>query len=266
MWKKILTGISFMLLLTGCQASGVLEFRANGEDFVRDGFTSKDGWDIQFLNLYVTLDDVAAYQTDPPYSAEDGAAPVSDNVANLAGPITLDLAEGDETADPILVATLPDAEIGQYNAISWRMINATEGASNGATLQMVGFAEKDGERVDFTINVEQEYEYVCGEYVGDVRKGFLDDGGTADVEMTFHFDHVFGDAGSDLGEALNVGALGFGPLAAIAQDGQINADMAALSEMLTADDFATLESTLQTLGHVGEGHCYEATGGYTDKE
>ncbi|MGB3613727.1 MAG: hypothetical protein WBA10_08035, partial [Elainellaceae cyanobacterium] len=41
--------------------AGTLEFRANGEDFVRQGFVSKDGWQMDFDHLYVTLSELKAY-------------------------------------------------------------------------------------------------------------------------------------------------------------------------------------------------------------
>ena len=73
----ILSVVGF-LLAGGCSnnnnntATGTLEFRANGEDFVRQGFVSKDGWSIEFDSIYVCLDNIKAYQTDPVYDAEDG--------------------------------------------------------------------------------------------------------------------------------------------------------------------------------------------------
>ncbi|MEO1288023.1 MAG: DUF4382 domain-containing protein, partial [Chloroflexota bacterium] len=48
-------------------ATGTLEFHANGEDFVREGFVSKDGWIINFDHVWVSLSNVRAHQTNPPY-------------------------------------------------------------------------------------------------------------------------------------------------------------------------------------------------------
>ena len=53
---------------------GTLKFTANGEDFVRQGFVSKDGWRIDFDHVYITISDIAAYQTNPPYDAHEGGA------------------------------------------------------------------------------------------------------------------------------------------------------------------------------------------------
>ena len=180
----------------------------------------------------------------------------ADVTAALADVYTIDLAEGDENAGPILVGNVPDAADGFYNALSFKMVKAPEGPAEGYSLVVIGTAEKDGQTVDFTIRIDDEYAYTCGEYIGDVRKGILQEDGTADLEMTFHFDHIFGDAETPMDDGLNTGALGFDPLAALAQDGVVNVDLAALEAGLSADDYQMLPDILLTLGHVGEGHCH----------
>lgn len=246
-------------LLFGCtlQEKGAVEFRANGEDFVRQGFVSKDGWDIFFDHVYVTLSDIDAYQTEPPYDPhKDGETVNAKVTASLDGVYTLDLAEGGDDADPIFVDKIADAPAGQYNAIHFKMSQASGGEYAGYSLVVIGTAEKDGQTVSFTIKVEPEYTYTCGEYVGDERKGVLQKDGTADLEMTFHFDHVFGDAGTPLDDELNVGAPGFEPFAAAAAGGALDIDMAGLQAKLSAEDYQMLVDILPTLGHVGEGHCH----------
>ena len=96
-------------------------------------------------------------------------------------------------------------------------------------------------------------------YIGDERKGFLDAGTQADVEATFHFDHVFGDGDAPADDSINTGVLGFNPLAELATDGTVMVDMASLKQSLEPQDYSTLENTLLGLGHVGEGHCSEAS-------
>ncbi|MCO5183637.1 MAG: DUF4382 domain-containing protein [Anaerolineae bacterium] len=259
----------FAMLFTGIVAiacnseeTGSLAFDANGEDFVRQGFVSKDGWEIAFDSVMVTLADVTAYQTDPPYDAASGVEPQGKAVA-VPDVITVDLAEGDADAEPLRLAVIDDAPAGQYNAVSWRMLPASDGPAAGATVLMAGSAQKDGNTVDFSITVTDESFYSCGEYVGDERKGILAAGDSADVELTFHFDHIFGDGDAPLDDSLNVGALGFDPLAALAENGQLNINSAELQAQLSAEDYETFIDTFTTLGHVGEGHCYEAVGGYT---
>lgn len=242
--------------------AGMLSLVANGEDFVRQGFVTKDGWEIQFDHVYVTLADIAAYQTDPPFDASTGDAPVGEAVT-IPGPITLDLAAGDADAPPLTIGEIADAPAGHYNALGWRMTPATDGDAAGATIALMGTAVRNDETINFTILDATEYAYNCGEYVGDGRKGIVSDGQASDVEATFHFDHVFGDADAPADDALNVGALGFDPLAALSQDGSIETTTVDLESLLSADEYERLMDTLATLGHVGEGHCFEAVGGYT---
>ena len=262
--KKLLFAITILALLTaaalaGCGPApkkGTLQFYANGEDFVRQGFVSKDGWAISFDHVYITPADITAYQASPPYEPEKGGEVKAKVKVSLPGVHTVDLAEGPEDAPPIFVGEVKDAPVGHYNALSWKMVKATEGPARGYSLVIVGRAEKEGQAVDFTIKVEQEYEYTCGEYVGEERKGILEEGGTADLEMTFHFDHLFGDAELPPDDELNVGALGFEPLAALAEAGKLDLDLAGLKAKLSAEDYAKFEGILPTLGHVGEGHCH----------
>jgi hypothetical protein len=230
------------IMLAGCGGGGekgTLQFYANGEDFVRQGFVSKDGWSISFGHVYITLEDITAYQTDPPYDPHDGGEIDGDATVGLDGAYTVDLAEGGEDAERILVGELEDVAAGQYNAISWNMVKATSGPAAGYSVVMIGTAEKDGQVIDFTINIDSECSYDCGEYVGDVRKGILTDGGTADLEMTFHFDHIFGDIETPLDEEPNQGALGFEYFIDYADGSTAEVDMGEIH-----------------LGHVGEGHCY----------
>ena len=252
------------IVFSGCKSSaeketekqsGTLQFSANGEDFVRQGFVSKDGWNITFDHVYVTLADVTAYQSDPPYDAEEGGEIQAKTDVSLSETYTVDLAEGGEDVSPILVDKI-DAPVGQYNAISWNMVKAPEGPAKGYSLVIVGKAVKEGRTVNFTIKDEEGYEYAGGEYVGDERKGIVKEDGTADLEMTFHFDHIFGDAETDADDELNVGAPGFDPFAALAEDGTLDVDLAALKTKLSPADYQKLEDMIVTLGHVGEGHCH----------
>ena len=255
-------GIALVISLTaiaGCaggDASGTLQFLANGEDFVRQGFVSKDGWSINFDHIYVHLSHISAYQTDPPYDPHTEASIDSDVEVSLPDAYTVDLAAGGEDADPILVGQAYDVPAGHYNAVSWVMGKALSGQAEGYSLVIIGTAEKGNESIDFTINVEQEYAYSCGEYVGDERKGIVEESGTADIKMTFHFDHIFGDADAPMDDHINTGATGFDPFAALAVNGSVDEDLASLQTKLATGDYQTLVDTLPTLGHVGEGHCH----------
>jgi hypothetical protein len=246
-------------LLAGCggQETGTLQFQANGEDFVRQGFVSKDGWAISFDHVFVNLTDISGYQTDPPYDPHTGGEVDAQVTADLDGTHTVDLAEGGADAPPILVGQVAGVPAGHYNANAWKMVKATEGPASGYSLVLVGKAEKNGQTVDFVIDVENEYVYTCGEYVGDERKGILARDGTADLEMTFHFDHIFGDAETAMDDELNLSAPGFEPFArVVGGSGALEIDMSGLQESLSPADYQMLVDILPTLGHVGEGHCH----------
>ena len=248
-------------LLVGCgpAQAGALRFHANGENIVRQGLTSKDGWAITFDHVHITLADITAYQSDPPYDAHTGGEVRSKVELGLDRVYSVDLAEGGEDARPILVDEVKDAPVGHYNAISWKMARASDGTASGYSLVIVGAAEKDGELLDFTIKVEPTVAYTCGEYIGDERKGVLQKNGTAHLEMTFHFDHIFGDASVPVDDELNIGAPGFAPFAGAAEGGTLDIDMAGLKGKLPAGDYQKMLDVLPTLGHVGEGHCHSET-------
>lgn len=237
-------------------AEGTLQLRANGEDFVRKGFVSKDGWQISFDHVYVNLAEVKAYQTDPPYDAHKGGEIQAQEIVDIVSIKTVDLAAGDENAEPIIVAEVP-AKSGRYNALSWKMTPGTSEPNQGYPLVLIGKASKGGETINFNLKINQDLAFKCGEFVGEERKGILSPGGKADLEATFHFDHLFGDGESPPDDEINTGALGFSPLANIAANNQIEADLTSLKAKLNSADYEKIKGILPSLGHVGEGHCHE---------
>jgi hypothetical protein len=239
--------------LPAAAGTGVLQFRANGEDFIRQGFTTKDGWAINFDHVYVTLADITAYQTDPPYDAEAGGDLQATTTAPLSGTHTVDLAAGDEDAEPILIGEVSDAPAGRYNALAWDVVAAETGPASGASIMLQGEATQADETIVFTLRLTNTTSHTCGDYIGDERKGILEAGGTADMEATFHFDHMFGDADLPMDDSLNADALGFAPLADLANEGVLDVDMATLATGLSPEDYAKLAHV--HLAHVGEGHC-----------
>lgn len=237
--------------------SGTLAIHANGEDFVRQGFVTKDGWQISFDHIYATLGSVTAYQSDPPYDPQDPSAELKAvEQVSLDQPMTVDLAAGDETADPVKVSEVT-APAGRYNALSWQLVGAPEGPAAGYPLVLQGTATKDGQTLPFTLKLSQELAFTCGDFVGEERKGILAAGGTADLEATFHFDHLFGDGSAPADDEINTGALGFDPIAALAQNGEVVADSEALKQAMEPAAYQKMQEILPSLGHVGEGHCKE---------
>lgn len=259
----ILVGLS---LSGGCNSdqlteitddSSTLALVANGEDFVREGFITKDGWDISFNHVYVNLANVTTYETDPPFNAEtDKEIKAKKKVTLLDTVKTLDLAEGDENAPPILVNKI-NAEPGFYNALTWSLVRGNEDVTENHSIVLEGVAQKNGKTVNFLVSLNPELSYQCGEFIGEIRKGILTENGTAELEITMHFDHIFGDQELASDDELNLGALGFEPLAKLAQNDSLRVTMEELSQKLTAEEYQQLTTAINSLGHVGEGHCHE---------
>ncbi|MEL7141942.1 MAG: DUF4382 domain-containing protein [Cyanobacteria bacterium J06573_11] len=247
-------------LLVGCSQSdrasngtGTLLITANGEDFVRQGFTDKDGWQISFDHVYITLADITASQVEPPFDITKTLNPTAQ--VKVPEPITVDLAAGDENADPVTVASVEPAPAGRYTALGWQVITPESGPAAGYPLVMIGTATKAEETIAFQIQLADELTFQCGDFVGEERKGILEQDETADVEATFHFDHFFGDGEAPADDEINTGALGFEPLAALATDGELTIDSEGLKSQLSAEDYEAIQALLPSLGHVGEGHC-----------
>lgn len=237
----VFVALSFCLFLViGEVQAGTLKFYANGEELITEGFLApkltKDGWTLTFTHAFVALSDISAYQTDPPYDAHSGEPISARKKVTLDGVHVVDLAMGAEDGPPVFVGEVANAPAGHYNAISWKMVRSKTGPFAGYSMLLVGTAEKDGKTVSFQIRAAEESTYRCGEFVGDERKGFLTQGGEADQEMTFHFDHVFGRADKAPDDPLNLEAVGFAPF---------------------ADSTKVHEIKLRGMhiGHAGEGHC-----------
>lgn len=240
--------LPLLMLVAACGApsasptqTGTLSFSFNGEDFARQEFVSKDGWRIAFDHVFVTVDDIAGHRTNPAYDAQAGGPIEGIDSVTIDGVHTVDLTEGGPDGGPFTAHEVGGVPAGVYNALSFRLVPAANGPAAGTSLLMTGSAEKDGLRVDFRIGADETVAYRCGQYVGDTRKGFLEPDGTTDLEMTFHLDHIFGDATLPADDALNAGALGFAPFAG--------------DEVHPAAQLRLVE-IVSDLAHVGEGHCH----------
>jgi hypothetical protein len=259
-----------LILLSGCgtenpsspeiEASppanqGTLTVRANGEERAREGLTTKDGWSLDFNHVYVSLADINAYQVEPAFDASTDA-PLPDKAVAIAipGPTVVDLAAAGKDAETVLVGETP-APAGKFNALSWQMPPAAAGPAQGYSILLEGMATKDGQTIPFQLGVQEELGFVCGDYVGDERKGMLAAGGKADLEATFHLDHLFGEGKDPADSEINLGSFGFEPLLAFAQDGKIAVSTETLKKSLPKAEYQILLKVLDNIGHVGEGHC-----------
>lgn len=245
MFKPSLLAIACCLSLSTAapalaqSSNGTLRFQANGEELALKGFQApkltKDGWKVTFKHIYVVLNDITAYQATPPYAAEKGGPITAQTQVTLPGVHVVDLVKGAGKDGLVSVGKI-QAPAGHYNALSWKMDKAAKGPAAGYTTVFVGKASKGGKTVNFQLGSDEVVSYHCGEYVGDERKGILKAGGKADVEMTFHLDHIFGNAELGAADEMNKGALGFEPFA---KGGK---QRIALKDL--------------HIGHSGEGHCH----------
>ncbi|MDP8256135.1 MAG: hypothetical protein P9M14_10315 [Candidatus Alcyoniella australis] len=266
----LVAALAATVLLAGCGGDddddddvgvGTLEFYANGEEFIRNGFVGKTGWDIAFSNFWVNLDGVTAFQVAeeknaPCHAGHDhGDIPEGAEHAYLeGGPFWVDLHQGDDRA---LLGTVTDAVAGNYNYLNFNMIQTDTGDYSGYSIVMVGTATKDEETVAFTIKLDEQMKFnACHQETDDEYAGVVADGDTGSMELTFHSDHLFGDIESiDDPDSVNPGATGFQPFADLAVDGLLDIDQTEMSEQLSTDDYTTFIAALFTLGHSGEGHC-----------
>lgn len=235
------SAVAALALCAGAAAAaeGELEVFANGEELATEGFVppalTRDGWELKFEHIYVTLSNISALQADPPFDAETNKRPSAQVIATLEteGPIVVDLVNVDDDGR-VRIGSVK-APAGHYNAVSWSVVPAPSGEWEGKSMVFIGTATKDERNVRFTLVSEDTHVYTCGEYIGDERKGFLQEGGYADLELTFHLDHIFGRSDFDEKDPLNTSALGFDPFA---EGGEQRIQLSGLH-----------------IGHVGEGHC-----------
>lgn len=237
---------------------GSLLFVANGEDFVRQGFVSKDGWSINFEHLYVNISEAIAYSTESSFEPQPGDTKESlksQNNIKFDPLTTKDLAEGDVNAEPVMVASAKVVP-SFYNALAWKLSPAAaDSPIAGNTMGLIGQATKDNQTVNFDLSFNQPTEYICGEYVGSERLGIVSASTKGKIEATFHFDHIFGDIDTPSEDALNQGALGFQPVADLANNDNVKLNQADLASQLATPDYQKLSEAITGLGHVGEGHC-----------
>lgn len=262
-----------MIQLAGCGSedtgpTGTLRFTANGEDFVREGFVSEDQWNIQFEAVYVNVFGPTAWQAvlddrqltplhggHPHGSIPDGTAHVA-----LTGEYFLSLKQ-----PAFEIGLVEQAPIGNYNQLNFTIRPATNDAHGfvpeylSNSIVMIGQATRAEQTIDFTIQFSEELHWEsCGP---NADAGILAKNGQAEAQMTFHFDHIFGDALEGPADTrdentVNYVAIGFGPFASLAQDGSLDLDQADLQTNLEPAVFDKIMTAIKTLGHSGEGHCH----------
>ncbi|MBE9223282.1 DUF4382 domain-containing protein [Cyanobacterium stanieri LEGE 03274] len=263
---KIFVLSAIALTITGCNPPqtntpennpptpevGFLQLTANGQNYIFQEIQTKDGWNINLNHVYITINNVIAHQTNPPYNAStENPLQAQESVNLIISPTTIDLMLG--TMDnPAVLVTEVEAPPGDYNALSWQMYNNPE---SPPSLSLEGIAQKDNQQIPFTLQLPMDINYTCGDFVGDETKGILNPGETAEIEMTFNLNHIFGDARKDNNDAINLTALGFQPIANLANNQPLETNLENLKTNLTPEQYQTLENNILQLAQVGEGQC-----------
>lgn len=235
--------LSLLTLLMSCGGGGDLQFNANGEEFIRDGFISKDGWHLDFDKVLVNLGNITAYNH---YDEELEAL-------TLPGSYLIDLSGGSADDPSVPVALLEDVPPGNYQSLQFSVLQLKEGPYEGASIILEGTAVKDERTIPFIIRLDEELGFVGKDgFVGDEIKGLVKKNGLSSVEMTFHFDHIFGDIEAAPDEHVNAGTPGFDLFLAFEEDGRIDLSQ---EELRSSPDYPKLMKSYDSLGHLGEGHC-----------
>ena len=220
---------------------GTIVFTANGEDFVRNGFVDKGGWHLHFDTVLVNLASPTAY------------SPSGTPTQSLDGQYLVDLATGDENEAVVVVGSASGSPAGNYQSLRFGLRQLNDGPYKGASIVLIGTATRDTETVSFTISLSEELDFDGKEgYVGDEVKGMLSPGDSTVVEMTFHFDHIFGDSQAPPDDHINTGSVGFEFFRRLPGDGHLEISQDRLKN---EPEYNTLLAAIRTLGHLGEGHC-----------
>ena len=256
--RSLALGVSLCALLSsvGCSRSlnseadakgsgetGTLTIVANGESFAQEGLLSKDQWQLNFDHVFVTLEDVAASETSF-IKTPNQQPPIL-----IAEAKTVDLATSDSS-----VATL-EVPAKHYRGLQWKLVPSSEGDSKGNALLLQGQANKADQTIQFSIGFDSDILFACGDYVGETRKGVVSANDTAELEATFHLDHLFGNGDAPAEDSINQKSLGFNAFASLATNGSLDISMDDLKSQLPPQEFGQLTQQLIGLGHVGEGHC-----------
>lgn len=228
-----------ILLFTSCgREKSSLSVFANGEDFVSNGFVGKEGWQIEFQNLYVNINDIEAYN---PFDKDLHVISEGDFFVDLR-------------YEPLVsVTNFKQIPIGNYQSLRFSLSPQISGEYEGYSIIMIGTASRQETLIPFTIKLHEAITFDGKEgYVGDTIKGLVEKNQTGEAEMTFHFDHIFGDASAAPSAHVNADSPGFSLFLHYAHNGSINVTQ---NDLKTHENYPKLIKAIETLGHLGEGHC-----------
>jgi len=235
--------VLFISAAVSCdKKTGNILFTANGEEFIVSGLVSKDGWDIQFENVLVNISSPEAYNPGQP-----------ELKTVLEGHHLVDLKKGTSNKPEVTIGITANVEKGNYQSLKFSLKQMESGEYAGYSIVLKGSAKKDNINIPFLIKLDEELTFDGREgYVGDHIKGILQPGKTTDVEMTFHFDHIFGNSDAGDESHVNSESPGFEFFLSYMKDNKIDVNQ----EMTKSNrQYEKLILGIETLGHLGEGHC-----------
>jgi len=243
--KVLLIVLSIAVFAFSCKSKtpverGNLRFVANGEGFVANGFSDRNGWKIAFTKVIVNLTDITVER-------RDGKKTVS-----LPGVFITDLKAGNDAT--VTVGEVKNVKATEYRRLKWSIKKMNSGEYNGFSIVLVGTAEKAGKKINFTIKLDEEITWDAKNgYSGEKVKGIVKKGQTGEVEMTFHWDHVFGDKTQAPTHHVNQGSVGFDYFVKFAKNNTVEITQAELKEK-GKDLYKKLINAIHNMGHSGEGH------------
>ena len=241
--------------LAGCGESeapkSALDLVVNGEAFAEMGMVSKDQWQMEFEQVIVTVGAVTASGV-PSQAAilqpKSRSAALSWPLPSESDPevkaAVVSLQDG-----PVRLGSQP-VTVGNYNQVKW-----TWGSGETAAIALQGTATQGDRTVTFNLEFPGQFQVACGDYVGDERKGIVTADEAGEVELTFHLDHVFGDGEFPPEAEINQKSVGFGPLVEATEGDEVTVTAADWEQWGTPELRRSLEKTVQSMPHVGEGHC-----------
>jgi hypothetical protein len=121
---------------------------------------------------------------------------------------------------------------------------------------MIGKAQKETERIPFTIKFDEELDYDSREeFAGEETKGILKTDGTTVVEMVFHIEHIFGDKSVAMEELVNSQSVGFDYFKQFVRRGKLDVTQAQLKSLdKEPGGYLTLMKALRNLVYWGKKH------------
>ena len=233
-----------------------LDVMVNGEAFAEAGMLSKDGWQISFDEVTVTVGEITVSG-----APSDGGGDGVDVPWTLGeGAETAEAAEGEGETPPGFVAVSlqegpvklgpQPVPVGTYSQVKWRW-----GTDSTAAIALKGTAVQGDQSIPFDLQLPGSFQAICGDYVGEERKGVVTADSGGEVELTLHLDHLFGDGEAAPNDEINTQSFGFNAFAETASEQGVVVTPATWDAWGTPALRQSLQDVLLSMPHVGEGHC-----------